>query len=97
MLTQWDQCHKGNRYGTNGQAALSWWQQSYHKIRCWHESCLMEKTYLYWYHCPPFFPNLRLLYANIVVNRTHTYATIENVSHCWVCTEFPVSASAGLP
>lgn len=90
MLTQWEQCHKGNECGTNSQASPSQRQQSYHKIRHLHVSCLMEKTNLCRYHCPPFLSDLRLLYTNTVVEWVYTY-TYVNVSHCWICSEFPVS------
>lgn len=65
--------------------------------KSWCASCLIEKTYLCWYTCPPFLSDLRSLYTNTVVDRAHTYATIANVSHCWVFTEFSVSASVWLP
>lgn len=73
------------------------WQQSYYKIRCWHASCLMGKTYLYWYHCSPFLSDLKRLYVNTVVDWAHTYATLVNVSYCWIHTKFSFSASVGLP
>lgn len=70
---------------------------SHHKIRCWHAACLMEKAYLCWYRCPPFLSVLRLLYTNFVVEWAYTYAMTKNVSHCWVCTEFPFSTYVRLP
>lgn len=57
----------------------------------------MEKTYLYWYHCPPFLSDLKLLYVNTIVDWAHTYATFVNVLYCLIYTKFSVSASAGLP
>ena len=34
--------------------------------------------------------------TNMIVDWAHTYATVENGSACWVCTEVPVGASLGL-
>lgn len=57
----------------------------------------MEKIYLYWYCHPSFLSDLSPLSMNTVIDWVYTYAMIANVSHCWVCMEFSVSTSEGLP